>query len=97
MIGKLKIADFYLIFDRYYDDSIKCLARFNRDTTASGVCHLTPIQSKDVILKLFEVKEQLIQLIFNDLVANAMLIFPHKLTTGKDTVLLQIFSGHVSC
>ena len=79
MIGKLKIADFYLIFDRYYDD------------------HLTPIQSKDVILKLFEVREQLIQLIFNDLVANAMLIFPHKLTTGKDTVPLQIFNGHVSC
>lgn len=47
MIGKLKIADFYLIFDRYYDDSIKCLARFNRDATASGVYHLTPIQSKD--------------------------------------------------
>ena len=50
-----------------------------------------------MILKLFEVKEQLIQLIFNGLVANAMLIFPHKLTTGKDTVPLQIFNGHVSC
>ena len=50
-----------------------------------------------MILKVSEDKEQLIQLIFNDLVTNAMLIFPHKLTvTEKDLVPLQIFNGHIS-
>ena len=45
-----------------------------------------------------ENKEQLIQLVFKDLVANAMLIFLHKLTvTGKTAVSLQIFNGHISC
>ena len=61
--------------------------RFNRETGASRVYHLTldtPIQSKDVILKVSENKEHLIQLIFNDLVATAMLIFLRKLNaTGK--------------
>ena len=37
MLDKLKIADVYLIFDRYYADSIKGLTRFNRDTGASCI------------------------------------------------------------
>ena len=90
----LKICDWQVedgrclpYIDRHYGDSIKVPTRFNRETGASRVYHLTldtPIQSKDVILKVSENKEQLIQLIFNDLVANAMLIFPRKLNvTGK--------------
>ena len=100
VIDKLKIADVYLVFGLYYDDSIKGLTKFNRDTGASRVYHLrldTPIQSKDVILKVSENKEQLIQLIFIDLVANLMLIFPQKfIVTRKDPVPLQIFNGHIS-
>ena len=41
MLDKLKIADVYLIFDRYYADSIKGLTRFNRDTGASCIYQLT--------------------------------------------------------
>ena len=55
MIDKLKIADVYLLFDRHYDGSNKGPTRFNRETGASRVHHLTldtPIQSKDVILKM---------------------------------------------
>ena len=68
VIDQLKIADVYLILDRYYDGSIKSLTTFNRDTRASRLYHLTldtPMQSKDVILKVSENKQQLIQLIFN--------------------------------
>ena len=43
-----------------------------------------------------ENKEQLIQLIFKDLVTNAMLIFLHKLTE-KTPISQQIFNGHISC
>ena len=100
MIDKLKITVVYLIFYRYYDDSIKGLTRFNRDTGASRVYHLTldtPIQSKGVILKVSENKKQFVQLIFNDQVANAVFIFLHKLTvTGEDPVPLQILNGHIS-
>ena len=63
MIDKLKIADAYFIFDRYYGDSIKGLTKFNPDTGASHVYYLaldTPMQSKDVILKVSENKKQLI-------------------------------------
>ena len=63
MIDKLKVTDVYLIFDWYYDDSIKDLTRFNHDTGANCVYHLTldtPIQSNDFILKVSENKEQLI-------------------------------------
>ena len=97
---KLKITDVDLTFDQYYDDSIKGLTRFNRDTGASRVYHLilnTPIQCKDVILKMSENKEQLIRLIYDDVVANAMLIFPHKfIVNGEDSVPLQTFKGHIS-
>ena len=42
-------------------------------------------------LKVSENKEQLIQLIFNDMLASAMLLFPHKLSvTGIDPVPIQI-------
>ena len=57
----------------------------------------TPIKCKDVTLKLSGNKEQLIQLIFNDLVANTTLILPHKLTvSGRDPVPLQILSQIIS-
>ena len=67
---------------------------------SNRVYHLTlytPIQSKYVKLKMFENKEQLIQLISNDMFASAMLFFPHKLSvTGIDPVPLQILNGHIS-
>ena len=57
----------------------------------------TSIQSKDVILKVSENKEQLIHFIFIILVANAMLIIQRKLiVTEKDPASLQIFNGHIS-
>ena len=87
-------------FDRYCVDSINGLTKFDYDTGANRVYHLTldtPIQAKDVIRKVSEIKKQVIQLIFNDLGANIMLILPHKLTvTGKDPAPLQIFDGHIS-
>ena len=61
----------------------KALTRFTRDTGTSHVCHLTldtPIQSEYLIPKVSENKEHLIQLIYNYLVAKAILIFSHKLT-----------------
>ena len=80
------------MFDRYYDDSIKNLNKFHCDTGLSRVYHVIlglPIHSKDVMLKVSENKEQLIKYILNELVANAMVIFPQKKTdTGKDTLLL---------
>ena len=52
----------------------------------------------DIVSKVWLDLEQLIQLIFKYLVANAMLVFPHKLNvTGKDPVQLQIFNGLISC
>ena len=78
----------------------KGLTRFNRDTGASRLYHLTlntPIKCKDVTLKVSRNKEQLIQLIFNYLVANTILILPHKLTaSGRDPVPLQILSQIIS-
>ena len=82
VVDKLKIADVFLILDWYYDDSIKGLAIFNRDTGGSRVYHVPldkPIQSKDVILKVSENKEQLIQLIFNYLVANEFINIPTQI------------------
>ena len=56
-----------------------------------------PIPSRDVMLKVSENKEQLIQLIIDDLIANERSMYPKKLTlTGKDPVPLQIFNGNVS-
>ena len=95
MIDKLKIANAYLLVD-----TMMIVSKFWLDLilTQGQVVKLdTPIQTKDVILKVSENKEQLIQLIFNDLVANAMVIFPHILTlNGKDPVPLHIFNRHIS-
>ena len=100
VIERLKISDVYLVFDRYYNDSIKGLTRFYRDSGASRVYQLTadtPLPSRDVLLQVSENKEQLIQLIVDDLIANARYMFPNRLiVTGKDPVPLQIWNGDVT-
>ena len=92
MMHKAKIADVYLIYNRYHDDSIKGLRRFNCDTRAGHVYHATMYTPKYVILKVFESKEQLIQLIFNDLFSNAVSVFLHKLTVTEKILFRYIYS-----
>ena len=96
LLEKSKIADMFLVFDQYYDESIKGLTRKYRDDGASQVYQLTPVTAlppQDVVLKV-----QLIQLIVQNLVRNPAIFHGrHKLiVTGQDPVPLEIYNGYVS-
>ena len=70
---RLKITDVHLVFDRYFDHSIKGLTRKNRDKGASRVYQLipsTPLPSRDVILTVTDNKVQLIKLIIDSILEN---------------------------
>ena len=83
LLEKAKIADMFLVFDRYYDESIKGLTRKYRDNGTSRVYQLTPVIAlppRDVVLKVTENKVQLIQLIVQNLVRNPAIFHGrHKL------------------
>ncbi len=67
IIRHLHIADTYLIFDRYYDDSIKEITRTSRAGTNASRQHQlsmsTPLPPKNVCLTVTKNKVQLIALI----------------------------------
>ena len=98
LLKQSTLAEVYLVFDRYYNDSIKGLTRKNRDIGASRVYQLTadtPLPSRETVLTVTENKVQLIQLIINDFLENPKsLHYKHKLVvTGPDPDPFEISNG----
>ncbi|KAK1895394.1 Tryptophan synthase alpha chain [Dissostichus eleginoides] len=63
-------SDVYLIFDRYYDYSIKSVTRDVRETVVSRKHHLllsTKLPAQKVVLSSIENKKQLNRFIFKEL------------------------------
>ena len=98
---RLKIADVYLIFDRYFEQSIKGLTRKNRDKGGSRVYQLTLLTSlpaRDVLLTVTENKVQLINIIIESILETPDSFYTeHKLViTGPDPIPFEIMRGIVS-
>ena len=95
---RLLMCTLYLI--GIYKDSIKGLTRHYRDIGASRVYQLTldtELPSMDVLLKVTENKEQLIQLVVDDFIRHASSIYPNKvILTGQDPIPIQISNGNVT-
>ena len=97
---RLLIADVHLIFDRYFDHSIKGLTRKCRNKGGSRVYQLTPttpLQPRDVILTVTENKVQLINLIVENIRKNPDIFnTAHKLVaTGPDPIPFEIGNSTV--
>ena len=64
--NRLRVEDVYLIFDRYYDYSTKCVTRESRATDVSRVHHLqvnNKLPAQKILLASSKNKKQLMQLI----------------------------------
>ena len=94
----------YLIFDRYYEYSIKSGTRKSRMSKKSGTAHKfklsTPLPSQQLVFTVTENKAQLIDMICEQVKNKALSIpaneeeFSHKLLiTGSSAVPQEICSG----
>ena len=91
---------FNLIFDPYFDHSIKGLTRKDRNKGGSRVYQLTPttpLQPRDVILTVTENKVQLINLIVENIRKNPDVFnTAHKIVvTGPDPIPFEIGNSTV--
>ena len=99
VIGLLQRCDTYLIFDRYYADSIKNATRSARAGKEASRRHQlslsTPLPSQKVTLTVTENKVQLIKLTIKYITDN-MEMFPQGsklVVTGPDPTPLEIHHG----
>ncbi|KAI9536072.1 hypothetical protein NQZ68_037037 [Dissostichus eleginoides] len=98
LISYLSESDVYLIFDRYYDYSIKSVTRDVRETVVSRKHHLllsTKLPAQKVVLSSIENKKQLNRLIFKELTEDRLFHLrgtnKHKLVvTGEDSCPIEI-------
>ena len=94
------MANMFLIFDRYFEQSIKSATCSNRDVGASRVYHLsssTNLPSQKVMLTVSKNKQQLIDLIIRDLCAHKaeVSIFNTLIVTGSEPFPIEITNDDI--
>ncbi len=99
--GHLQIADTYLVFDRYYDDSIKENTRTSRAGKLASRQHqltmVTPLPPKNVCLTVTQNKVQLINLICVYLREGQPLLPRNRqlVVTGTEPTPVEICDGSI--
>ena len=101
VVQKLNSSHVYLVFDRYYDFSMKSAARAEREISACRVHKLTrqtPLPPRNVVLTNRENKVQLIDIICTDVVQHVQSMnMSHTLVvTGRSHVPEQVLRGEVT-
>ena len=98
---KLAISDVFLIFDRYYDFSIKSGTRLFRGKKASRR-HLlqlsSPLPPKDAVLNVYQNKVQLIELICQTVIEDCIQLKTSRMlvATRSDDTPVEIYNGNLS-
>jgi len=96
IIQRTTTADVYLVFDRYFDYSIKSGTRSSRSGQQASRRHQlglsSPLPSQKVTLTVTSNKEQLIDLICSELLEKRHEVAPEHMlvVTGKDPVPMEI-------
>ena len=98
---RLKSCDTYLVFDRYYEYSIKNATRTTRAGKEASRRHKldlhTPLPVQKVVLNVTENKMQLIKLICTYIMEHAELLAENRLVlTGQDPTPIEVFDGKVT-
>ena len=99
VLGKTKYCDVYLVFDRYYDFSIKSGTRLARASQSASRCHMftvsTPLPPQKVCLTVTENKMQLIELICQHLISitREQPLDRKLVITGKDPTPMEVLHG----
>lgn len=104
VLQRLILCDVYLIFDRYYDYSIKDVTRRKRGNLKSGAGHklklTTPLPAQHTVLTVTENKTQLIDMIFAqvrdkalDLSQDTKAFHNRLVITGSSDVPTEIHFG----
>ena len=99
VLGKAKYCDVYLVFDRYYDFSIKSGTRLARASQCASRRHMftmsTPLPPQKVYLTVTENKVQLIELICQHLISitQEQPLDRKLVITGKDPTPIEVLRG----
>lgn len=98
---RLKSCNTYLVFDRYYEKSIKNATRTARAGKEASRRHKldlhTPLPAQKVVLNVTENKLQLIKLICTYIKEHAELLANNRLVvTGQDPTPIEVSNGKVT-
>jgi len=102
--NRLQQSDVFVVFDRYYEYSIKSTTRSFRSTSVASRRHIlteqTPLPSQHVVLSVTQNKKQLISIICERLIANAMKWTMHSghrvVVTGEAETPTMVCQGTIS-
>ena len=96
-------SDVYLCFDRYHDYSIKSSTRNSRSTMPRvfKLTTLTPLPSRDAVLKNYKNKIQLNKMLCQHILADAEFLDSVTqsnvlVVTGEESVPIQVYKGQKS-